>query len=198
MATEAFENFQAVVTSLAATGAAYVAWLGLNTWKKQLRWQEGRGLAADILQTFQASKRALNDFRSIGRPQYDDLADSNTRQQKAEVYSKAVENYLTDLSEKIIAFERRCIEAKVLWRIDLSFASNELNDLKHIVNGGMRSAAAALYPEATKSARESHWSAAEQFFGIMWGYNRDEPSMSARIVEVEQKVDAALPLSELS
>ena len=54
MATEGFENFQAVVTSLSAAAAAYVAWAGLSTWKKQQTWQNDHELARRLLiQTYE-------------------------------------------------------------------------------------------------------------------------------------------------
>lgn len=62
MAAEALENFQVVVTSFVAVAGAAMAGLGLWTWKQQIRWQQGRGLAVNTMQSFFDFKRTALDY----------------------------------------------------------------------------------------------------------------------------------------
>ena len=59
-----FENLSNVATSLAACGGLYIAWMGLNTWKEQIKWQNDFDLSRRILLAIYQFRDAVAAARS--------------------------------------------------------------------------------------------------------------------------------------
>lgn len=64
MTTEGVENFQAIVTSLAAVAAAFVAWMGLSTWKSQIVWSADREVARTALKQLRNLEKQIRISRN--------------------------------------------------------------------------------------------------------------------------------------
>ena len=64
MSGNGLENFANVVTVLAALGGVFIAWLGLNTWKAQSKWNLTADLARKILVLIYKHKDAMSGVRN--------------------------------------------------------------------------------------------------------------------------------------
>ena len=62
--SEGLENFSTVVTSGAAVAAVYFAWMGLSTWKTQLKWQTDHELARRLLVEVYRFRDAVSSARN--------------------------------------------------------------------------------------------------------------------------------------
>lgn len=126
MATEGFENFQAVVTSLAAVGAVFVAWLGLSTWKTEARWNADSELARRVIVSIYKYRDSLYAVRhpSMGQREMEidsTIAEAMTEDQKRrggviEAYMRRWEKHDVSRSE----MGALLLEAESLWGKELS------------------------------------------------------------------------------
>ena len=64
MSSEGLSNFSSVITSLVGIAAVYIGWMGLNTWKSQIKWQTDHDLARRLLVEIYRFRDAVAAARS--------------------------------------------------------------------------------------------------------------------------------------
>ena len=64
MSSDGYNNFSSVIASLAAIAAVYIGWMGLNTWKSQIKWQNDHDLARRLLVEIYRFRDAVADARN--------------------------------------------------------------------------------------------------------------------------------------
>ena len=122
MASEGFENFQAVVTSLAAVGAGLVAWMGLHTWKTQIVWSADREIARTTLKLLRMLEKEIRIARhpvffanelNETRSQHEFLAEHKASD--APVLEQAHSDRLSKVADIIDDCEAAFDECYALW-----------------------------------------------------------------------------------
>ena len=193
------EIITSLLTTIAALGAVVVAVKGLNTWKSQIDFQQGRGLAVNLLQKFHEVKRKMEGFRTIGRPRYDDRLAVEVRTASFNSYADFAETFFDELTLALTEFERCCLEARIIWGVDFKVTISDLHDLEHRLKGAILSGANAMNPQEVEFMRKQHQETSYEFFDILWGLSKDpsEQSLSKRIEIVESRNDQLLPWHKL-
>ena len=174
-----------------------VAWYGLAAWKAQSRWQQGRGLAVNLLQSFNAVKRHMLLVLRMRGPRYTDELPSSEKDEIAKRNWELASEFCNQLEEKMQSFEAFALEAKIVWGDDLSFVTIELFDLTHLIRSATLSSAAALNPSVPNSQRQQNASTAEDFWGEIFGYSQDRVGLSKRVHDLGQRLELLLLAKEL-
>ncbi len=87
-----------VAVTLAATTGIYVALAGLNSWKKQKKWEENRHLAKSILLKLYLLRTAIGEVRSPG------------------IYSEEVSNALKEEDKELAGAELENLKVKRVYK----------------------------------------------------------------------------------
>ena len=125
MSENGLENFANVVTVLAACGGVFIAWLGLSTWKKQIKWQQDQELVRRILKLIFTYRNAFLDARSPWFPGWETSEDgeaeeiNETPEHKYRMQFRAHRKRLNRFLSLKPAISSDVIEAEVLWDTDL-------------------------------------------------------------------------------
>lgn len=150
MASEGVENFQAIMVSAAAVAGSIIAGLGLWTWKQQIRWQQGRGLAVNTMQAFFAFKRiALDSRRQVYFPFREGIPETELLKLSVDAWSRATE-YCAKLELAHTNFESKIAEAMVVWGDDFEGLSRIVSDVEHIARSTALTGAASIDVRATR------------------------------------------------
>ncbi len=123
------------VTALAAISAAIAAWIGLNTWKKQTKWQHDYELAIELYGRFRERREIYNYFRSP----HSVLPEIQNAERKKQIdnvrangkRTEALILYWQVLKETENKQARLFDEAELRWGVDLRQLSEPIIELEH-------------------------------------------------------------------
>lgn len=109
------------VLALAALVAAYVAWAGLRTWRKQLVWTEGHNVAIQVIRATYLLRDALqsvrNPFMDVSEAPGIGLGLPSEEADRAyiEAVQRAYDNRWKAVLDASRKLEEALLEAEVLW-----------------------------------------------------------------------------------
>ena len=197
-ASEGIANFTATIGAIVPIVALYIAWLGLNTWKAQIRWQQGRGLAVSLLQSLGAIRRSIEKLKTFGYPTYDGRKDIAERERLFEAKSGLVLPELDRLEDAVKAFEHQSAEALILWNNEFSDISSVCWDLQYEAKSACMSGLNAMDPKLRQHERENHFQDAGDMLQCLRGHKPEGVSATARVKELESQLLRDLRLLKLA
>lgn len=198
MASESVANFQAVVMTLAAVAGAAIAGLGLWTWKQQNRWQQGRGLAVNLMQSFFELQMALNDTRRLSFSKIEDSLSDDEKSVAAQAAWQRAKDHDEKLNQAFRVFQRYVAEAIVVWNEDLSEIMTELIELKHIGSSLVLTGAATFDPNRKINERIASSTLFSAFHEDFWGTPDDRRGVAGRLAELETKLKVKINQRKLN
>lgn len=198
MGADSLQNIQSIVTALAAVVGVRIAWLGLSAWKQQTRWQQGRGLAVNTMQSFFEFKRVVLAFPKVAYFQYDK---DGAEEQRVLAHTAAAEQaaaYCEKLENAFTKFESYIAEAIIVWDDDFEEIQNRVSDIEHIVRGAVLSGVSAINPKISTSQRESATSVHQAWKSDYFGVNEEKRSVGMMLAEAQQMIEKTLKRKKLS
>lgn len=190
--THLFETLPSIVTALAAVVGLRIAWLGLSAWKQQIRWQQGRGLAVNLLQAFFEFQDRVNESRrfAFSMPQ-----DTMSEAEKI-VMSQQVWNLANEHDQKLNlaygVFQKCVAEAIVVWNEEFGEIVSELQEVKHISSSLVLTGAASVDPRRTQNARSASTTLYQAFIGDFYGTPEDRRGVGGRLAAIQSKIKAKI------
>lgn len=192
MATQSVEDIATIVTTLVAVTGVIIAGMGLWTWKKQIRWQQGRGLAVGLLQSLRAVEtqmRRRTDFSSL---RYDETKPESQRlANHLDAHQRASE-YLDELSQKIEKFDLFVSESLIVWGEDLSERVSELRDLEQTLKCAIRCGVEAINPGSKPRDRQASDELARDCWAEINGRVADCPKLGDKISDIRERLEKHL------
>lgn len=195
---ETLQSIQSMVTTLAALVGVGIAWLGLSTWKQQIRWQQGRGLAVNTMQSFFEFKQVVLDFPKIYYFQYVKEASEARR---LEAHGAALEQataYCDKLEKAYTKFGSYIAESIIVWDDDFEDIQNRVSDIEHIVRSAVLTGVAAMNPKISPSERDSVTSLHQTWKSDFFGVNEEKRSVGLMLAEVQEIIHKTLKQKKLS
>jgi hypothetical protein len=192
------ENFSLVINSLAGAGAVYVAWLGVSTWKNQIRWQQGRGLAARLLQSFGAVFTAFQSMRDLGYPYDMKHIPESDRQKNFDDLSQKVLKKLEHLETAICKFEYEAAEAWVVWEKSFQPFAHEVREIKHDFRIAWYRGLEGMNPKLTESQREQIMLSAGDQFRELYGHDLKGKSALGKMKDLKAQLELEIQKLRLS
>ncbi len=198
MSESGLENFASVVTVVAAFLGVVIAGIGLWTWKQQIRWEQGRGLAVGTLQSFFELKRTMLEVRKLGFPKYKKDQLEQIRIELAREAWRSATDYCERMNVKVQAFEKNTAAAFIVWDEDFQDVMGKVLDVEHIIRSAVLSAAAAINPEVAEHQRQQSSSAAQDFIADIYGTNEERHSIGDSLLEIQKVIEEKLKQKRLS
>jgi hypothetical protein len=192
MATEGVENFQAILVSLAAVAGSAIAGMGLWTWKQQIRWQQGRGLAVNTLQAFFAFKRISMDVTKHRFSRAGDDASADELLALFNTQWASAKEYCDRLEDSHINLEKHIAEAIIVWGDDFRSFLNEIADVAHIARSNILTGAASFDPRRSLSDRIQSSALYQAFNDDVHGANEDRISLGDRLARAQKGLETIL------
>lgn len=196
--TEGVENFQAIVVSLAAIAGSVIAGMSLWTWKQQIRWQQGRGLAVNTLQAFFAFKRIALDVRKQNSPALDESKSEEELIASAEGSWDRANTYCENLEQALITLEKQIAEAMVVWEDDFKDFMSEIAEVEHIARSTVLTGAASIDPRRPRSSRVQSSSLHEAFKSDVYGINSERIGLGERLSKAQMRLQTILYAKRLA
>ncbi|MCX7286589.1 MAG: hypothetical protein NTW20_03245 [Rhodobacterales bacterium] len=196
--TQLLETIPSIVTALAAVIGLRIAWLGLSTWKQQIRWQQGRGLAINLLQAFFEFQDRVIEVRRFTYSNPDNtVSDAEKVAMSQETWNRAKEHD-EKLAVAYSMFQKSVAEAIVVWKEDFREIMSDLQEVKHIASSLVLTGAASADPKRTKSARSASSTLYQAFSGDFYGTSEDRRGIGGRLADIESKIREKIDLQGLS
>jgi hypothetical protein len=190
-------NFTNIVTVLAAFGGVVIAGFGLWTWKEQIRWQQGRGLAVSLLQAIAQIRRRVTTFHEMANPLF---VEDHKREFQTSSYEDSLQlvtEELSRLEEEITHLERHSMEALILWRQPLSEVCHGVRDIQRDISSAWMTALSGVNPKVVEGQRKESQLLGYDLLRSLRGHDEAQNSALRRVKELEKKLAACLPLSKL-
>lgn len=197
MATEGAENFSVVVSAIAASAAVFVGWLGLNTWQTQIRWQQGRGLAVNLLQSLRVVRLQASRSFELVTPNYDERSPIEERRSLLEAVASRTDEYLVDLRKNLDDFERLSSEAMVVWGESFETILMDLRDIEHDLRGVLMSGVAALNPDVPAFQRNQNSRTAHEIWDEIRNPRDESRNFSKKLIGIQAELEQRLTAKKL-
>jgi hypothetical protein len=191
--SEGLQNFSTVITTLAAVGAVYVAWMGLRTWKAQIEWEQGRGLAKALLVSANKIRTLARAVRSEFFFQHNQTAGSSDQEKRHKDLTSRVLDYVAEFDEAVDDFERHTVEAKLLWRASFDEPLSEFRDIAHTVRSYLYSGLGSASPLASEQERQQMASAHAAFHPEIFYRDNIYKKLNVAIEKVETITTDKMP-----
>lgn len=173
----------------AAVAGAVAAWVGLTTWKTQIRWQQSRGVAVGLLRSFGSVKDHMLRFNEFSRPNFENTRGSELNQSIYEQKIEVADRYFNQLRERIEDFRSHTSEAKIVWNEDMSSFVVSLKDFEHTLKGAIFCSAQAINPRSTVFQRNQNSGTAEEFWSEIYGIDGNTENLGARLAAVQKQLE---------
>ena len=198
MGLGSLQDIQSIVTSLAAVVGVRLAWLGLSAWKQQIRWQQGRGLAVNTMQSFFEFKRVVLAFQKVGYFQYEKESSEERRLEALRAADERATSYCETLEKAYTKFESYIAEAIIVWEDDFEDIQNRIVDIEHIVRSCVLTGVAAINPNVPAHRRETSMSLHQAFQSDFFGINEERRSVGMMLADVQLIIQKTLKQKKLS
>ena len=136
--SEGLDNFSTVVTTLATVGAVYIAWMGLSTWKAQIKWQTDHDLArrllVEIYRFRDAVGSARNPFMFAHEMRDDGATEASripTRKESHAGMRRAFQRRFSEIGASAPQLYALLLEAEAVWGPELSSIWRDVNRLQN-------------------------------------------------------------------
>jgi hypothetical protein len=192
------ENFSLVINSLAGAGAVYVAWLGVSTWKTQIRWQQGRGLAARLLQSFGAVFTAFRNIRAFDYPGNMKQIRESDRQKNFDDLSHAVLKELEHLETAICKFEYEAAEAWVVWEKSFEPFAHEIREIQRDFRVAWDMGLRSVNPEVIEHQREQIALMARDLCMELYGHDLKSKGALGKMNDLKARLELEIQKLRLS
>lgn len=151
--SEGLDNFSTVVTTLATIGAVCIAWMGLSTWKAQIKWQTDHDLARRLLVEIYRFRDAVGAARSpyvFAHEMRDDDKTENsgirTPDESNAGMRRAFQRRFSEIGSNAPQLYALLLEAEAVWGPQLSAIWRDVNRLQNEL-----SSATSLYLDYLES-----------------------------------------------
>ena len=136
--SEGLDNFSTVVTTLATVGAVCIAWMGLTTWKAQIKWQTDHDLARRLLVEIYRFRDAVGAARSP-RVSAHEMRDDDTSASPGIPTSKerhagmrrAFQRRFSEIGINAPQLYALLLETEAVWGPELSVIWRDVNRLQN-------------------------------------------------------------------
>jgi hypothetical protein len=182
---------------LAATAAAFFTYLGLRTWRRQLKGASEYALAKDLLK---ALYRVREGFMQVRNPmmfsyEYPEHTLDSWGHAKREMHAEALEhayrNRWKQLHEAWLSLEEKNLEAQVEWGAEYQLAILPLRRCRVELQMAVEDTINAAKPNAkaqTAAAKERDAKSVIYYVGDDSAHDRFTPEINAAIMEFEKRL----------
>jgi hypothetical protein len=181
----------------AAAGGAVAAFIGLNTWKKQIRWEQGRGLAIRLLHTFNNVQRQISRVLEFPRPNHNGILGLlSTEEQFAELKA-SFDIYRARLRNELDDFENMCSEAFLVWGVNFQEVSEPLREIERQIVILLHETQAAHDPDSHDQHKVRMAESANELWDDVWGVNAERKSITSEMAALRLELEKILQAKKL-
>jgi hypothetical protein len=193
MTAEAWSAVANWIVAAAASVAAVTAWKGLNTWKEQIQWEQGRGLAKSLLVSANQIRTQARAVRADFFFQRDQSGSQEDELVRFSGLQERVVRYVASFDESVNQFEQHTVEAKLLWKASFDEPLSELRDVAHTVRSYLYSGLGSVNPLVKEFDRRQATSAHTDFHPRIFNQDNIYVTLNAAILKIEKIVADMLP-----
>jgi hypothetical protein len=190
-------DLSSFILTLVSVVGVYIAWQGLTTWKKQIRWEQGRGLAVNLLQSFFVTKQHMFQTLEFGMPSYDENRPLEELVSSLKATEVRVFLHLEELRSDLSDFNKFCAEALIVWDENFEEILSAMRDIEHQVRSALLCGLGAMNPKSKKFERGQSSTTAYMFWSDIRGFEEGVGSMGERLELLQKQLVKKLKAREL-
>ena len=192
-AADLLDGLPSIVTSLAAVVGLRVAWLGLSTWKQQIQWEQGRGLARSLLVSANAIRTRAREVRTEFFFQLNQTAPPEAQSEWHNNLQERVVNFVSSFEAAVDQFEQHTVEAKLLWKASFDEPLADLRHIAHVVRSYLYSGLGSVHPRAKEHDRRQSAGVHVDFHSEIYSQDNIYLKLNVAISKIEKIIASELP-----
>ncbi|NUB45991.1 hypothetical protein GEU84_016455 [Fertoebacter nigrum] len=189
--SETLANLTNTITAIAAIGGVVVACRGLRTWKHQILWQQGRGLAVSLVISANKIRLKALTVQSEFAFHYDEARP--LQESQFNKLATDVRAFVADLDSLVDELEGLSVEAKLMWDVSFDEVISVFRDSAHSIRGYVFGGIGSISPITDSFQRDQARGTMNMFRDDIYGQSSIFKNMKGAIESIEHIIKEKLP-----